>query len=449
MENTIKHALPYIMAAQAQKHVTHNEALRTLDALIQLSVKAKDVSDPPSDPSEGDAYLIGVSPTAVWANYENQFTVFQDGAWAFHPPKVGWIVWVEADETLLIFDGTDFRALESFIPGGDGNLQNMNLLGIATQADANNRLSVQSPGSLYTHDGDDHRVTINKAGSTDTASIVFQNDWSGRAEFGLIGSDDFAMKVSDDGVDFVTAMTIDHQTGAVGFPKNNFSSGVAVNLLQDAGRLSSSSNEVTVGAFQFPDYFSLYNGTTVSGIGKFIHDNSDYGGTKGALHPSARLLVDKLKDPSARRYGLEYWICECVAGAGVVSPYNSGGITHYKSAFGKLGPSLSTMTFHIYLRAIDDQIVLRRRAPEMVFSKDGVVQASDVVILPTDDWVSVSLHWSINPRTHLGYSPTHFDLYCANAADKWQFACPSMIAGIVDVNPDQGILASYNMWPAS
>ena len=30
--------LPYILAAQAQKHVTHNEALRLLDGLVQLSV---------------------------------------------------------------------------------------------------------------------------------------------------------------------------------------------------------------------------------------------------------------------------------------------------------------------------------------------------------------------------------------------------------------------------
>ncbi len=31
-------SLPYIMPAQAQKHLTHNEALRTLDTLVQLSV---------------------------------------------------------------------------------------------------------------------------------------------------------------------------------------------------------------------------------------------------------------------------------------------------------------------------------------------------------------------------------------------------------------------------
>ena len=40
--------LPYIQAAQAQKHVTHNEAMRLLDAVVQLSVLDRDLTAPPS-----------------------------------------------------------------------------------------------------------------------------------------------------------------------------------------------------------------------------------------------------------------------------------------------------------------------------------------------------------------------------------------------------------------
>ena len=39
--------LPYILAAQAQKHITHNEALRILDGLVQLSVLDRDLTAPP------------------------------------------------------------------------------------------------------------------------------------------------------------------------------------------------------------------------------------------------------------------------------------------------------------------------------------------------------------------------------------------------------------------
>ena len=42
--------LPYILASQAQKHVTHNEALRLLDAMVQLSVLDRDLAAPPASP---------------------------------------------------------------------------------------------------------------------------------------------------------------------------------------------------------------------------------------------------------------------------------------------------------------------------------------------------------------------------------------------------------------
>jgi hypothetical protein len=43
--------MPYLMPSQAQKHVTHNEALKALDALVQLSVMSKSGNAPPGSPS--------------------------------------------------------------------------------------------------------------------------------------------------------------------------------------------------------------------------------------------------------------------------------------------------------------------------------------------------------------------------------------------------------------
>ena len=60
--------LPYILAAQAQKHVTHNEALRVLDNLVQLAVLDRDLNAPPGAPAEGDRYIVKASPapTGAW-----------------------------------------------------------------------------------------------------------------------------------------------------------------------------------------------------------------------------------------------------------------------------------------------------------------------------------------------------------------------------------------------
>lgn len=55
-EESAKLRIPYIAAAQAQKHVTHNEGMTLLDTLVQLSVFDKDLSTPPGSPVEGDTY---------------------------------------------------------------------------------------------------------------------------------------------------------------------------------------------------------------------------------------------------------------------------------------------------------------------------------------------------------------------------------------------------------
>ena len=47
MTNTPRLALPAIEAAQAQKHVTHNEALTLLDALTQLAVESRTLTTLP------------------------------------------------------------------------------------------------------------------------------------------------------------------------------------------------------------------------------------------------------------------------------------------------------------------------------------------------------------------------------------------------------------------
>ena len=84
MPNTVSLGLPLLVAEQAQKHVTHNEALRALDALVQLSVKDRDLASPPDLPADGDRYIVASSPTGVWAGHAADIAVWQDGAWDFH-----------------------------------------------------------------------------------------------------------------------------------------------------------------------------------------------------------------------------------------------------------------------------------------------------------------------------------------------------------------------------
>jgi hypothetical protein len=70
--------LPYIAAAQAQKHVTHNEALQALDAIVQLAVLDRDLAVPPPLPNDGDRYIVRPTGSGEWSGHDQELAVWQD-----------------------------------------------------------------------------------------------------------------------------------------------------------------------------------------------------------------------------------------------------------------------------------------------------------------------------------------------------------------------------------
>lgn len=258
MDETANLKLPYILAAQSQKHVTHNEALRALDALVQLAVLDKDLTAPPGSPAEGARYIVAASPTGGWSGQAGKIAAYRDGAWGFHTPFEGWLAWVADEDTLYVFNGT------SWIPnpaGGGGAVNPVSLVGVNATADATNRLSVSSPASLFNHEGAGHQVKINKASAAHTGSVLFQTGFSGRAEFGLTGDDDFHVKVSPNGSGWTEALLINKSSGAVG--GTGFALGVRGQLL---GTVSQSGGVPTGavierGSNANGDYVRLADGT--------------------------------------------------------------------------------------------------------------------------------------------------------------------------------------------
>lgn len=206
-------ALPYIMPSQAQKHVTHNEALRQLDAIIQLVVIAADQGEPPLNPLTGDRYVVAPGASGAWNGQDGAIAVANPGGWLFYAPQEGWRADDLSTGGQIRFDGMDWQPVTH-------SLDELPRLGVATQADDINRLAVASSASLLTHAGNDHRLKINKAATTDIASLVFQTGWSGRAEIGTMGNDNFAIKVSADGSSFTTAALANRATGAWLAPSN-------------------------------------------------------------------------------------------------------------------------------------------------------------------------------------------------------------------------------------
>ncbi len=202
-------SLPFIMPAQAQKHVTHNEAIELLDMIVQLTLEGTDATTPPGSANEGDAWALGTGATGDWTGQDGMIATWRGGGWLFVAPRDGWRAWVRGAGELQVLTGGVWVAQD----GAD--LQNLPGVGINATADATNRLSVNAAATLLNNDGAGHQVKINKAAAGDTGSLLYQTGFSGRAEMGLAGNDDFSVKVSADGATWFTALTASSTDGHV------------------------------------------------------------------------------------------------------------------------------------------------------------------------------------------------------------------------------------------
>lgn len=216
MTDTTHLGLPFIEDSQAQKHVTHNEALRILDAVIQIVAEDVTRTTPPGSPAEGQRHVVASGASGGWVGRVGTIATWQDGAWVFLTPKTGWCLWSVADMSIFIFDGSAWRALAPLA-------NDVGQLGVNTTASTPNLLSVKSNAALLaaiaTVDGGsgDARLQIAKEAAANTASVFFSDNYSGRAEFGLTGDDHFHLKVSPDGTSWQTAFVIDKTTANVSF----------------------------------------------------------------------------------------------------------------------------------------------------------------------------------------------------------------------------------------
>ena len=208
MTRTTLQLLPLLQPSQAQKDVTVNSAMTVLDVLVQTSATSRTLTAPPLGVLAGACYIVAVGATGDWLGEDRAIAVYNGAFWDFYLPKTGWRVWLVVEATEAVFDGTDWTSSAD-------RPERVAALGISATADDTNRLTVSSSATLLTHAGAGHQLKINKAFATNTASLLFQTGFSGRAEMGTVAGDNFVLKVSADGTTFLTGLTIEAATGRV------------------------------------------------------------------------------------------------------------------------------------------------------------------------------------------------------------------------------------------
>ena len=262
MDQSPRLGLPYILPNQAQKHVTHNEGLQRLDAIVQ-PVAISATSPSPASPSEGDLYIVPAGPAGDWAAAgAGDLAIRQDGAWMFVTPAAGWTCFVADEGEVFHFDGAGWARPDR--------------LGINAAPDGTNRLAVSAAASLFNHAGGDHRLNINKNASAGTAALVYQSGFTGHAEIGLCGDDDFHFKVSDDGMSFTDAMQIASDTGTVTIATElALPDGV---VIRNSGTAATSGAEIIGGGGLGPVSLKLVNDGSVGVAGAMFTQMSPFAG---------------------------------------------------------------------------------------------------------------------------------------------------------------------------
>lgn len=106
MTNSVQLGLPYLQAAQAQKHVTVNEALARLDGLVQLVLQSQSLVTPPIVIVDGVAYGVPSGAVNAWSGQDGKLAVGRNGGWDFIAPKRGWRALILDEGMQAIHDGT-------------------------------------------------------------------------------------------------------------------------------------------------------------------------------------------------------------------------------------------------------------------------------------------------------------------------------------------------------
>lgn len=171
MSDTTNLILPYLAPGQAQKHVTVNESLRRLDAIVQMAVVSMTVTAEPGSPADGAVWIVPAGKTGThWAGFANwSLGYYRDGAWEQVTPREGWLAFVKDDDKFVYFDGTDWEDLPGESGGGGGG-------GLPPDGDYGD-ISVDDDGETWEIAGD--AVTYDKLQNISATDRLLGRDAAG------------------------------------------------------------------------------------------------------------------------------------------------------------------------------------------------------------------------------------------------------------------------------
>ncbi|MCZ0960828.1 DUF2793 domain-containing protein [Paracoccus benzoatiresistens] len=102
---TMRLQMPLLQPAQAQKHVTVNEALMRLDGLTNAVLESCSTPTLPEVVIDGQCWAVPPGATGAWSGKAGQIAVGANGGWIFVSPFRGMRAFVADRGAEAIFDG--------------------------------------------------------------------------------------------------------------------------------------------------------------------------------------------------------------------------------------------------------------------------------------------------------------------------------------------------------
>ncbi|KGJ04824.1 Protein of unknown function [Paracoccus halophilus] len=105
-ENTTANcALPLLMPAQAQKHVTVNDALMRLDGQVDLVLQSLTRSTPPEAVADGLCWGVPAGAVNAWEGQAGKIAIAANGGWVFVQPGFGRRAMIADQGATALHDG--------------------------------------------------------------------------------------------------------------------------------------------------------------------------------------------------------------------------------------------------------------------------------------------------------------------------------------------------------
>ena len=147
--DTTRLGMPLLQPAQAQKHVTVNEALMRLDGLVGLVLQSATTTEPPEIVVDGQCWAVPYAATGLWQGQASKIAIGSNGGWVFQRPAAGMRAHVADQAVQAIYDGTRW-AIGALTLGhtGAGLLTGLAEGEVAVQAGASLDTGIQIPAGV-------------------------------------------------------------------------------------------------------------------------------------------------------------------------------------------------------------------------------------------------------------------------------------------------------------